>query len=66
MMHRLARIAVQIEVLQNDAVEWFKLVGVRDHEHFGVAQDSGERDHVATPRRIPAGTSRVGSLKTVS
>ena len=49
MMHRLARIAVQIEVLQNDAMEWFKLIEGRDHEHFGVAQDSG----TTRPRRHP-------------
>ena len=47
-MHRLARITVQIEVLQNDATEWFKLIGVRGH--FGVAQASAERDHAATRR----------------
>jgi hypothetical protein len=37
MIHRLARIAAQVEVLQNVAMEWFKLVGVRDHEGFGVS-----------------------------
>ena len=50
MMHPFGADCGQIEVLQNDAMEWFKLVDVRDHEHIGVAQDSGERDHAATPR----------------
>jgi hypothetical protein len=37
MMHRLTRIATQGEVLQNVAMGWFKLIGVRDHEDFGVS-----------------------------
>ena len=46
----LARIMVQIVILQNHADESFLRIGVRDHEHLGIAQDSGERDHAAKSR----------------
>lgn len=42
----LARTMVQIEILQNEAIESLKRISVRNHEHLGVAQDA---ENATTP-----------------